>query len=113
MGNDTAGENLAGLYSLVATCEANDVNPLEYLRDVGEARSATEIEGHFSRNLGVKGVTTACEYLAAKGFIGKASVPVRLTKRSRVDVQELAFFHLQGEESDADLPPGARRRGRT
>jgi uncharacterized protein len=86
---------------------------LEYLRDVGEARSATEIEEHFSRNLGVKGVTTACEYLAAKGVIGQASVPVRLTKRSHVDVQELAFFHLHGEEPDADLPPGARGRART
>jgi transposase len=34
VGNDTAGENLAGLYSLVATCEANGVNPLAYLADV-------------------------------------------------------------------------------
>ncbi|MBE2251918.1 MAG: IS66 family transposase [Myxococcus sp.] len=34
VGNDEAGENLAGLYSLVATCEANDVNPLAYLQDV-------------------------------------------------------------------------------
>ena len=25
---------LAGLYSLVATCEANDVNPLAYIEDV-------------------------------------------------------------------------------
>jgi transposase len=28
------GANLAGLYSLVATCEAHGVDPLEYLRDV-------------------------------------------------------------------------------
>ena len=34
VGNDAAGENLAGLYSLVATCEANGVNPVEYLADV-------------------------------------------------------------------------------
>lgn len=34
VGNDEARENLAGLYSLVATCEANDVNPLAYLEDV-------------------------------------------------------------------------------
>jgi transposase len=34
VGNDRAGENLAGLYSLVATCEANGVNPLAYLADV-------------------------------------------------------------------------------
>jgi transposase len=34
VGNDEAGENLAGLYSLVATCEANGVNPTAYLADV-------------------------------------------------------------------------------
>jgi transposase len=34
VGNDAAGENLAGLYSLVATCEANGINPEEYLADV-------------------------------------------------------------------------------
>jgi hypothetical protein len=28
------GANLAGLYSLVATCEARGVNPFEYLTDV-------------------------------------------------------------------------------
>jgi len=34
VGHDAAGENLAGLYSLIATCEVNGVNPLEYLADV-------------------------------------------------------------------------------
>jgi transposase len=34
VGTDAAGENLAGLYSLIATCEANVVNPVDYLADV-------------------------------------------------------------------------------
>lgn len=34
VGNDEAGENIAGLYSLVATCEENDINPESYLADV-------------------------------------------------------------------------------
>jgi hypothetical protein len=29
-----SGRNLAGLYSLVATCEARAINPFEYLADV-------------------------------------------------------------------------------
>jgi transposase len=33
-GTDEAAENLAGLYSLIATCEANGVNPIDYLADV-------------------------------------------------------------------------------
>jgi hypothetical protein len=72
---------------------------IDYLREVREARSCSEIESYFERNLGVCGVTTACEYLADQGLIGKASIATRLTKRSNVDVQELAFFHL-GEISD-------------
>ncbi len=68
---------------------------IEHLRDVGEARSCREIEDHFKRNFDVGGVSTACEYLADQGLIGKASMPVRLTKKSNVDVQELAFFYLE------------------
>jgi len=67
---------------------------LDYLREVAEARSATEIEDHFMRNFGLSGVTGACEYLADQGLIGKAPLPVRLTKRSNIDVQELSFFHI-------------------
>jgi transposase len=34
VGHEEAGANLAGLYSLVATCDANGVEPVEYLTDV-------------------------------------------------------------------------------
>jgi uncharacterized protein len=68
---------------------------LDHLREVGEARSCTEIESHFKRNFDVGGVTTACEYLANRGLIGKASTPVQLTRKSNVSVQELAFFHME------------------
>ena len=34
VGNEDAGVNIAGLYSLVATCVAHGKNPLEYLTDV-------------------------------------------------------------------------------
>jgi predicted nucleotidyltransferase len=69
---------------------------IDHLREVGEARSCTEIENHFERNLGVHGVTAACEYLADQGLIGKASASVQLTRRSNVEVQELAFFYIEG-----------------
>ena len=67
---------------------------IDHLRDVGEARSSREIDDHFSRHLNVNHVTTACEYLADQQLIGKASLPVRLTKKSTIEVQELAFFYL-------------------
>lgn len=66
---------------------------IDHLREVGETRSCTEIEDHFKRNFDVGGAITACEYLADQGVLGKASVPVQLTKRSNVRVQELAFFY--------------------
>jgi hypothetical protein len=66
---------------------------VEYLLEAGEARSATEIETYFTRQFNVSGVTTACEYLADQGRIGKASIAARLTKKSTASVQELAFFY--------------------
>jgi predicted nucleotidyltransferase len=73
---------------------------LEYLREAGEARSASEIETHFKRHFGIEGVTTVCEYLADQGLIGKAALPVRVTKKSSISLQELAFFDL-GEPASA------------
>jgi hypothetical protein len=66
---------------------------IDHLREAGEARSATEIEDHFRRNSGIEGVTGVCEYLADRGLIGKAALPARLTRKSNVDVEELAFFY--------------------
>ena len=60
---DTSAERAATLFAPL----------IEHLREVGEARSATEIEDHFRRNFNIDGVTAACEYLADCGLIGKAS----------------------------------------
>jgi hypothetical protein len=68
---------------------------IDHLREVGEARSCSELESHFQKNLGIGGVTGACEYLADRGLIGKASTPVQLTRKSNIEVQELAFFYLE------------------
>jgi hypothetical protein len=76
---------------------------IDHLREAGEVRSCTEIEHYFKRNFDIGHVTTACEYLADRGLIGKASTPVRLTKKSNVAVQELAFFYL-GPAAEADRP---------
>ena len=53
VGNDTAGENLAGLYSLISTCEANGINPVEYLADVlmrVQTHPASRIDDLLPRN---------------------------------------------------------------
>jgi hypothetical protein len=75
---------------------------LEHLREVAEARSSTEIDDHFKRTFNVAGVTAACEYLADQRLIGKASISVHLTRKSNVQIQELAFVHLGGSGESPD-----------
>ena len=70
---------------------------LDYLREAGEARSATEIETWFKRNYNLEGVTVACEYLADRGLITKASTPVQITRRSNVVLEELAFAYTEAD----------------
>jgi hypothetical protein len=78
---------------------------IAHLRETGEARSCAELENHFTRHFGVSQVTTACEYLADQGLIGKVSVAARLTKKSNVDVQELAFVYLGDPAGDEEWEP--------
>src|SRR5260370_5122597 len=68
---------------------------IDHLRETGEARSSVEIEDHFKRNLGIEGVTLACEYLADQKIIGKVSIATHLTKKSNLAVQQLAFVHTE------------------
>jgi Polymerase beta, Nucleotidyltransferase len=67
---------------------------VDHLREAGEPRGCRELEHHFKKTFDVDCVVTACEYLADQGLIAKASVPVHLTKRSSIEVQELAFVYL-------------------
>src|SRR5204862_2973593 len=54
---------------------------LDHMREVGEARSATEIDGHFKRNFNLEHISLICEYLADQGLLGKVSITRELTKR--------------------------------
>jgi hypothetical protein len=73
---------------------------LGYLSDTGDVRTASEMEMHFCRNYGIGGVTTACEYLADQGIIGKVSAPAHLTKKSNIQIQELAFVDIGSSRDD-------------
>ena len=77
---------------------------LRYLRDAGEPRSCSELEDYFQRHFDVCGVVTACEYLADQGWIGKASLPAQLTRKSNTQTQELAFFDTGGNGRGSRQP---------
>ncbi|RMH21807.1 MAG: nucleotidyltransferase domain-containing protein [Acidobacteria bacterium] len=75
---------------------------LDYLAERRTVCSATELESHFERRLGIGGVVTACEWLAEKGVLVKASAPLRLTRTSRATFDELAFlYHPDADDPDA------------
>ena len=67
---------------------------LDYLAERREPVWAGDIEHDFNRHHAVPGAVFACEYLADNKVIEKASVPVRLTRRSNVEVEGLAFLYL-------------------
>jgi uncharacterized protein len=71
---------------------------LEYLAEANGLRSSTEINHHFSNQMNLEGVDSACEWLADEDFIQKLSTPLRLTDKSRVDVEEAAYYY-EGEAS--------------
>ena len=82
---------------------------LDHLREVGEARSSRDLDDHFARHMNLSHVTSVCEYLADLGLLGKASAPVKLTRRSNVEVQELAFYYIGETINRSEEPPGDRR----
>jgi hypothetical protein len=64
---------------------------LDYLREEGVARTTTELDEHFRARMGT-GFATAYEWLAEQGVLVKVGAPIRLTEKSRVTVDEAAYF---------------------
>jgi uncharacterized protein len=70
---------------------------LDHLEAEGDVRSASDLDHHFNRAYGTGSVVMACEYLSDLGIIDKVSTPAKLTTRSQVNVEEMAFFYT-GED---------------
>ncbi|MBV9865480.1 MAG: hypothetical protein JO316_09035 [Abitibacteriaceae bacterium] len=66
---------------------------LDYLAESHGIRSATELNHYFTNQMNISGVDLACEWLADQDVIQKVSAPVRLTNKSRVDVEEAAYYY--------------------
>lgn len=71
---------------------------LEYLKDEGFARTTRQLDEHFSKKLNTEFLSLAYEWLAEKDALIKVGVPVRLTEKSRVTVEEAAYLHEGGGE---------------
>jgi uncharacterized protein len=83
---------------------------LEFLRQEGGSRTATELSAYFRNQVQSDWLTPAYEWLAEKGVVQKVPSPVRLTPKSRVVLDEAAYYYdgLDGPPPDAgedgDLP---------
>ena len=69
---------------------------LDYLAEVDGPRTATELNTHFRKKIQSDFLGCACEWLADHGVIEKLSSPIRLTRKSRVTVDEPAYYYDAG-----------------
>ncbi|QHW33711.1 hypothetical protein GZH47_24880 [Paenibacillus rhizovicinus] len=70
----------------------------DYLSEQHDVRPFSELMLHLKQRYRMEDmlIVHGCEWLAQKGFIKRASYPVRLTAKSRVEVEELAYFDGRG-----------------
>jgi len=66
---------------------------LDYLSAADGPRSASDIDSYFGKQLQTETIGAAYEWLADQGVIHKVSHPLRLTEKSRVTVDEAAYYY--------------------
>ena len=70
---------------------------LDYLAEARDPRSLSDINAHFRKPLRNIELFLICGWLAEKGILYRMAVPLRLTRKSRVAVEEVAFYYdIQG-----------------
>lgn len=66
---------------------------LDYLDEAHGIRSTTEINHYFNNQYGIESADMACEWLSDQEIIDRVSTPVRLTTKSRIQVEEAAYYY--------------------
>jgi predicted nucleotidyltransferase len=91
---EAVGSVLAQIEDYLHECAPIIYRPiLDYLAESDGVRSTREIDHYFQHQMNVEHVGLLCEWLADEGMIRKAAVPARLTEKSRVDVEEVAYYY--------------------
>jgi len=65
---------------------------LEYLQEAEGMRSISEMDSHFAKAK-ISGLDWPCEWLVEKGYLEKMATPIHLTKKSRVQLEEPAYYY--------------------
>ena len=66
---------------------------LDYLADAGDPRTLSDINAYFAPKLPHAEFFLICDWLAEQGILEKMATPLRLTRKSRVTVEEVAFYY--------------------
>jgi RNA polymerase sigma factor (sigma-70 family) len=75
---------------------------LEYLEEQGGIRSTTDLDAYFKKQVQTGGLSIVYEWLADKGVIQKVPSPRRLHEKSRVEMEEAAYYY-DGRLDDGGL----------
>lgn len=67
---------------------------VDYLVEAGDVRTASEVHDHLERHWQAGEALGAVEWLAKKGVVEMTTVPMRMTRSSKADVEEMAFVAL-------------------
>lgn len=65
---------------------------LDYLEEQAGPRSNSEMNAHFHHRFRHASVDIICQWLAWKGIINQVSVPIKLTVKSQISVEEPAYY---------------------
>lgn len=69
---------------------------LEFLCEAGGIRTTTELDSYFQKQVQSHTLSNIYEWLADKGVVQKVPSPLRLTEKSRVEVDEAAYYYDGG-----------------
>ncbi|WP_309707249.1 nucleotidyltransferase domain-containing protein [Armatimonas sp.] len=69
---------------------------LHWLEDADGPRSTQELNAHFKHHWHAEHLDLACDWLADKGILDRVGIPLRLTKDSRVTVDEAGYVFVGG-----------------
>ncbi|MHA2299266.1 MAG: nucleotidyltransferase domain-containing protein [Candidatus Hodarchaeales archaeon] len=99
-------ENLDHAIKLVEEFLLENKNSLwsplfNYLAETGDARPASEIDGHFSKVMAMRGgfftLAESYEWLTHHGDLMLAVTPKRITTKSRITADESSFYYIGGD----------------
>jgi RNA polymerase sigma factor (sigma-70 family) len=70
---------------------------LDFLESEGGIRSTSDIDAYFRKQAQVGTLSNVYEWLADKGVIQKVPSPLRLTRKSQIELQEAAYYFDGGQ----------------